>query len=86
VADLLAASAEAQADVILLDTAMPEALEHARALADTMPDVKVVGLGVANAERDVLACAEAGIAGYAVREASLEDLVACIEDTKPVAP
>jgi DNA-binding NarL/FixJ family response regulator len=43
-----------------------------------VPGVPIVALGVPDVEGDVLACAEAGIAGYVTREASLEELVAVV--------
>jgi DNA-binding NarL/FixJ family response regulator len=53
-------------------------------LADLKPDVvlvdaPVVALGVADDDDDVLGCAEAGVAGYVPREASVDHLVAVIE-------
>ena len=39
----------------------------------------MVALGVADADDHVLGCAEAGVAGYVPRDASLDDLVAVIE-------
>ena len=66
-------------DVLVLDMAMRDALETARDLAELAPEVKVVALTVPEVERAVIACAEAGVAGYLRREGSLDDLVATIE-------
>lgn len=68
-----------QPDVVLVDMAMPDGLETARAIIDLAPAVKVVALSVAETERDVLACAEAGMAGYVPRQGSLADLIAALE-------
>jgi DNA-binding NarL/FixJ family response regulator len=65
-------------DVILLDMAMPESLATLWELAQTVPSVRVLALSVPEADADVLACAEAGIAGYVTREGSLDDLVAAV--------
>ena len=65
-------------DVALLDMAMPESAATVRAIARTAPGVRVVGLAVPENERDVIAFAEAGIAGYVPREGSLADLVAAV--------
>jgi DNA-binding NarL/FixJ family response regulator len=65
--------------VVLLDAASHGALEGACAIRASSPDAAVVALGVANAEGDVIACAEAGVAGYVVREGSVEDLIATVE-------
>jgi DNA-binding NarL/FixJ family response regulator len=68
-----------QPDIVLLDMAMPGSLATARAIMELAPAVKVVALSVAETERDVVACAEAGMAGYVPREGSLADLVAALE-------
>ncbi|MBI4277602.1 MAG: response regulator transcription factor [Armatimonadetes bacterium] len=81
VADLreaLAAVPEFRPDVLLLHMALPESLAALRALIGAAPHVKVVTLGVTESEDEVIACAEAGAAGYVLREATLEDLVAAI--------
>jgi DNA-binding NarL/FixJ family response regulator len=65
-------------DTVLVDTAMRGGLDLIRGVVAAEPRLKVVALGVAEAE-DVLACAEAGIAGYVPREASLADLLAAVE-------
>lgn len=71
--------ANLQPDVVLLDMASPDALAGITTITDSFPEIKVVALGVAEVESDVLACAEAGVAGYVLREGSVEDLVATVE-------
>lgn len=66
-------------DVVLLDMVMRDSLVTVQAIAARHPAVRVVALAVCDVERDVLACAEAGIAGYVPRDASLADLVRTIE-------
>ncbi len=66
-------------DVVLLDTTDPNALADMRRVSAEFPGVKVVALGVARDDRDVIACAEAGVAGYVFRDASVEELLATIE-------
>lgn len=68
-------------DVVLLDTADPRALDDMRLISGEFPGVKVVGLGVGHGDDDVIACAEAGIAGYVFREASLDELVATVQSS-----
>ena len=70
---------ELRPDVVLLDVAMPDSLATIRALAQVAPGARIVALAVPEIEREVIACAEAGIAGYVPREASLHDLVAAVE-------
>jgi DNA-binding NarL/FixJ family response regulator len=67
--------------IVLLDMTTPESQMIPREAASLVPDLRVVALGVAEVEADVLACAEAGLAGYVPREASLDDLVAALRST-----
>ncbi len=71
--------AERELDVVLVDMAMPHSLSAVQGIVVTAPDVKVVALGLPELERDLIACAEAGIAGYVPRDASVTDLVAVLE-------
>jgi two-component system nitrate/nitrite response regulator NarL len=65
--------------VVLLDLTTPEASALAHDLVDSLPEVPIVALGVPDADQDVLACMEAGMAGYVGRGGSLEDLVLAVE-------
>jgi DNA-binding NarL/FixJ family response regulator len=67
---------EVTPDVVLIDLAMPDAIVAVRALGRSF---NVVALGVPEVERTVIAAAEAGVAGYVTREASLDDVVAALE-------
>jgi two-component system, NarL family, nitrate/nitrite response regulator NarL len=78
-AGVVAHVAEAPPDVVLLDVAMPESLETVRALAAAPTPVKTVVFAVSDSDADLLACAEAGVAGYVPRDGSLQDLVATLE-------
>jgi DNA-binding NarL/FixJ family response regulator len=66
-------------DCVLIDMAMPDSVAAIRRVVAAVPAAKVVSLGVADDDRNVLASAEAGASGYVPREGSLEDLVAIIE-------
>jgi DNA-binding NarL/FixJ family response regulator len=50
-----------------------------RALRERRPGTPIVGFGVEEVEGEVLACAEAGLAGYVPCDASLDDLVMRIQ-------
>lgn len=78
VEDALAGVAEFRPDIVLLDIGMAEALSAVGVIADQFPKTRVVGLGVPDAAGVVLACAEAGVAGYVMPEGSVEDLVAAV--------
>jgi two-component system nitrate/nitrite response regulator NarL len=66
-------------DVALLDMAMLDSAATVRALVETVPDTKIIALAVPETESHVVACAEAGVAGYVSREGSVEDLIAALE-------
>ena len=65
-------------DVVLLRMATPESLQILRAIAEVTP-AKVIVLGVSESEDEVIACAEAGAAGYLLRDGSVADLVAAVQ-------
>ncbi len=65
---------------VLLDVAIPEALETISMIARKAPETKVIALGLGESEEDVVACAEAGIAGFVGREGSVGDVVAAVRD------
>jgi DNA-binding NarL/FixJ family response regulator len=62
-------------DVVLLDMAMSGASAVVRRVREAVPPVQVVALAIAETEEVVVACAEAGVAGYVPRDASMDDLV-----------
>jgi two-component system nitrate/nitrite response regulator NarL len=67
-------------DVVLLNTAMTDCTEILHRIADAAERVPVVVLGVSESETDVIAWAEAGVAGYLFKTGSLADLVGVIHD------
>lgn len=73
--------AAARPDVLLIDLANPSALELVREVVRSIPDIRVVALGVSEVEDDIIECAEAGVAAYVLREGSVEDLVEAIKAT-----
>lgn len=64
-------------DVILLDLCLPgrEGLGAARWIHTDCPEANILMMGLTELQSDVLACIEAGAAGYLPQEASLEDLL-----------
>jgi two-component system, NarL family, nitrate/nitrite response regulator NarL len=77
--DALAALPQLEADVILVDMAMPDGRSVVRVILERAPLGRVIALGVVEDDDDVLGCVEAGVAGYVPREASIDDLVTVIE-------
>lgn len=78
-ATALAMAEDLAPDVVLLDMATADSLRLVRELRRVSPRTRVLALTIPEVEGTVLACAEAGIAGYVPRTGSLEDLVAAIE-------
>jgi len=68
-------------DIVLLDAAMPDGLMTVADIAALAPSVKVIVTALAETALTVLEWAEAGVAGYVPRDASLSDLIATIERT-----
>lgn len=79
VEDAMKGIADCCPDVVLLDMTTPDSLEAVRLFAEEYPEIKVLALGVPDAEDGLIACAEAGVAGYLFREAGVDDLVAAVE-------
>jgi DNA-binding NarL/FixJ family response regulator len=65
-------------DVLLLDMAMPGSLEIVHEVHDIAPETRVLALTIPEADGAVIACAEAGVAGFVTREATIGDLVEAI--------
>ncbi len=76
--ELLGAVSDCAPEVVLLHMEIPGSLASVSAVAQTYPEVNVVALGVPELEREVIACAEAGISGYVPRDGSVDDLVAVV--------
>jgi two-component system, NarL family, nitrate/nitrite response regulator NarL len=62
-------------DVVLVDASSRAVLSHVDALRDAGP-VTIVAFAVGEDEGDVIACAEAGVAAFVERSASIDDLIA----------
>jgi two-component system, NarL family, nitrate/nitrite response regulator NarL len=77
--DCLRHVAEHPPEVLLLDVTMPQSLATLREITVVAPGTRVVAVAISDVDSDVLACVEAGIAGYVPRDGSLEDLVTTIE-------
>ncbi len=75
---VLAAIHDCRPDVALLRIAVPESIRLLRAIAEQAPHVRVIALDLVDSDHDIIACAEAGVAGYLPREGSVEDLVATV--------
>jgi DNA-binding NarL/FixJ family response regulator len=65
-------------EIVLVDLSRPDGLAAIRTLAAGCPDVSIVAFAVSG-EHDILACAEAGAAGYVPHDASIDDLVVVVQ-------
>jgi two-component system nitrate/nitrite response regulator NarL len=66
--------ASRQPDVIVIDAAAHRSFDIVQRLRAQAPSVSIVVFGVEDAESDILACAEAGVNGYVLCDASIDDL------------
>ena len=71
--------ASAEPDVAVLDMATRGSLEIVRAISEAAPPVKVIAFAIEELEGAIVACAEAGVAGYVPCEASTHDVGEIIE-------
>src|SRR5206468_1866249 len=62
------------------DVGIPDVSTFTRSLLARTPKTKIVGLGVAEREESVIACVEAGMAGYVPCEASITELIDVVEN------
>ncbi len=78
-ADVIPRIRDLHPDVVLLDLRVPDGPVVAQAVVKAVAPARVVALAMREVEPEIVAWAEAGIAGYVDREGSLEDLVAAVE-------
>lgn len=78
-ADAAEALAATPRPVVLLDMASRDAFETIAALREEHPEVRIVALGVAEVDVEMVSCAEAGVSSYVPRSSSVDDLVRCVE-------
>jgi len=77
-AEALARVVSSAPTVVLLDFAIPEFFNIPKTLNRLTPGVKVIAFAASEVDDELLACAEAGIAGFVTRDASVDDLVDAI--------
>jgi DNA-binding NarL/FixJ family response regulator len=83
---------EEAVDVALVSTRLPDqgALKLTNAISKMAPDTKVLALGLTEEKKRVLRYVEAGVAGYVLKDDSLEELIKTVravqDDKVPVSP
>jgi len=65
---------ELQLSVVLFNMSSPERLGMLRTIIEECPQTKVIAFGLSDRSDILIACAEAGAAGYLSRDGSLDDL------------
>jgi two-component system nitrate/nitrite response regulator NarL len=66
-------------DVLLLDIGSSGALAACPFFRQTLPQVRIVAIAVADVEQDVIAYAQAGISGFVPREGTAQDVIAAVQ-------
>jgi len=69
---------ERRPEVLLFRMTESESIPLLDGIAKATPGVRIIALGVSETEDEIIACAEAGVAGYVPRDGSFQDLVATI--------
>lgn len=67
-------------EIILLDAAFPGGCAMVRQVRSAFPETRVVATAVAETAENILAWAEAGIAGYIPNTASVQDLTSLLKE------
>lgn len=65
---------EALPDLVLYDVTGDHAFSEVRAVAEAVPDVPIIAIALDEKASAVIACADAGVAGYVPRDVSIGDL------------
>jgi DNA-binding NarL/FixJ family response regulator len=67
--------------VVLLDVSNAGALVLAKQLNAAVPDAKIIAFALADIDKEIVACAEAGISAYLTRDSSAEKLVEVVHQS-----
>ena len=76
--EAIASAAVTCPGILLLDAAFPGGVDSALKLCSAVPGAAVIVFGVHETEENVLAWAEAGVAGYVPNTASVDDVIGMI--------
>ena len=79
---VLAEVRESETDLAIIDVSAPSMFRTLRELADRHAHLRLLALGVGDSDEDILACAEAGAAGYLALESGPDDLIAAIASVR----
>lgn len=76
---LLSGLDDGQADIVVLDVGRASMFEVMKVLSARDPRMRILALGVGDSDAEVLACAQAGAAGFLPPESGSEELIAAID-------
>jgi DNA-binding NarL/FixJ family response regulator len=79
-AETVALGLTAQADAVLVDTALPEGPAVVRQLRDIAPNIPVIACALRESAEEVIAWAEAGATGYLPNTVRLTQIVRVVRD------
>lgn len=77
--DILDSVRRCRPHVVLIELAGPASLVALKTIARLDQGITLIALAVSESEQEIIACAEAGAAGYATRDASIKDLIQTIQ-------
>jgi two-component system nitrate/nitrite response regulator NarL len=72
-------TADLRPDVVLFDATRHDSVAHLKHLVASVPNTKIVALGVTEASDEILALAAAGTAGYVHDSAAAKDVVGVLD-------
>src|SRR5262249_20522075 len=70
---------DALPDVVIIDMSTPDALNTVSTLSRDVPGTKILAFAIREEESQIIACVEAGAAGYVTCQSSVDDLFCTIE-------
>ena len=88
-AEALAAVGRVRPGVVLLEAGLPDSVRLAEAMRSALPDARVLVVNFAPSREVMLAFIRAGVAGFTLKDATAETLVASVQrvtDGRPALP
>lgn len=77
--ELLRLAASLKPNLVLAESAIARSAGLVRAILRTSASTKTVAFGVANLAEEIMACAEAGVSGYVLRDAGVEEMFRALD-------
>jgi DNA-binding NarL/FixJ family response regulator len=74
--------AELRPDIVLLDATLDDMVGCAQRLRDAVNGIKIVAFALGELDRELIACAEAGVSAFVGRDGSHQDLLRAIDQAR----